>query len=110
MPDADVDGILGAPPESETTCPKCSETLYREEVDVGVGIITGPYGCSACGYSEAPEYDRTSGTNDATQGGAADRWCDQWGVSHSRERLRERLDRFGLGHKADEVFEKKTSS
>lgn len=45
-------------------CPRCSEECDRYDVDVGVGVIYGPWGC-ACGWSEAPEYDRSSGSSEA---------------------------------------------
>lgn len=38
-------------------CPKCgSENIYREEADVGVGTVYGPYHCNDCGWVE---YDIT---------------------------------------------------
>lgn len=33
-------------------CPKCKEECDREEVDVGVGVISGPWCCNSCGWSE----------------------------------------------------------
>lgn len=43
---------------TEGECPRCNEReLYREEADVGVGIIYGPWGCPMCGWSESEEYD-----------------------------------------------------
>jgi hypothetical protein len=74
---------------------------------VGIGIIYGPWGCG-CGWSEAKEFDRRSGTNAATQQGGEDRWTDQFGVSHSRSRIAENLTRLGLpgDEVVDEVFEK----
>ncbi len=43
-------------------CPECGEEdLHREEVDVGVGVITGPFGCLNCGWSEDPYFDSTHG-------------------------------------------------
>lgn len=33
-------------------CPECGAACNRDEVDVGVGIICGPWGCSMCGWSE----------------------------------------------------------
>lgn len=40
------------------TCPRCGEKdLWREDADVGVGIIYGPWGCPHCGWSESEEYD-----------------------------------------------------
>ncbi|MDO3431159.1 hypothetical protein QWJ46_00530 [Rhizobium sp. CBN3] len=42
----------------EGVCPRCSEgSLWREEADVGVGIIYGPWGCESCGWSESERYD-----------------------------------------------------
>lgn len=41
-------------------CPKCGEDCDRDEVDVGVGVIYGPYGCW-CGWSEDPRYDCSDG-------------------------------------------------
>jgi len=39
-------------------CPECgSENIWREEVDVGVGTVRGPYHCNDCGWSE---YDTLS--------------------------------------------------
>ena len=46
--------------ESNMDCPKCGEECYRNEVDVGVGVIHGPYGCM-CGWSEDPRYDASEG-------------------------------------------------
>ncbi len=42
-------------------CPKCGTECYRDEVDVGVGTIFGPYGCPGCGWSEDSEYDLSDG-------------------------------------------------
>jgi ribosomal protein L37AE/L43A len=33
-------------------CPKCGEECQREEVDIGVGIQTGPWYCTSCDWSE----------------------------------------------------------
>lgn len=42
-------------------CPNCgAEDLYRDEVDVGVGIIYGPYGCPR-GWSEWSQYNQLDG-------------------------------------------------
>ncbi len=39
-------------------CPKCgSLEVWRDEVDVGVGIIYGPRNCDECGYTEPSAYD-----------------------------------------------------
>ena len=41
-------------------CPNCGEECWRDEVNVGVGIICGPWGCS-CGWSEWEEYNQLTG-------------------------------------------------
>ena len=39
-------------------CPNCgSDGIWRDEVDVGVGVIYGPYGCPDCGWSESSDYN-----------------------------------------------------
>lgn len=39
-------------------CPNCGcDDLSRDEVDVGIGIICGPYGCE-CGWSESDAYNQ----------------------------------------------------
>ena len=42
-------------------CEKCGEDCCRDEVDVGVGVIHGPWGCPCCGWSEDSRYDSSSG-------------------------------------------------
>jgi hypothetical protein len=44
----------------EKRCPKCNEECYREEADIGVGVIHGPWGCPNCRWSEDPNYDQTN--------------------------------------------------
>ena len=41
-------------------CPNCGEECNRDEVDVGVGVITGPWGCY-CGWSESEAYNCLTG-------------------------------------------------
>jgi len=36
-------------------CPECGAGCSRDEVDVGVGVLHGPWGC-ACGWSEDERY------------------------------------------------------
>ncbi len=38
-------------------CPNCGDSCERDEVDVGVGVVTGPWGCFSCGWSESSKYD-----------------------------------------------------
>lgn len=61
-------------------CPKCeSWDCYRDEVDVGVGTIYGPYGCPSCGWSEDSEYDLSDGKNPVDEKGGV---LDQYGGYH----------------------------
>ena len=60
-------------------CPKCGTECCRDEVDVGVGVVTGPYGCPVCGWSEDPLYDLSEGQNPLDENGGA---MDQYGSYH----------------------------
>lgn len=55
------------------TCPRCGTECWRDEVDVGVGVMYGPWGCP-CGWSESAEYDVSGGHK--MQGRHR---VDQWG-------------------------------
>lgn len=76
IPTIDLDG--------DPACPKCGEECWRESADVGVGVIYGPYGCTACGWSEDPRYDCSEGPREENggwvtpQGGWMRKggWCD----------------------------------
>lgn len=57
-------------------CPKCGDDAHREEADVGVGIIYGPWGCP-CGWSESEEYDLSGGRDPIDEKGGV---LDQFGV------------------------------
>jgi len=60
-------------------CPKCSNPCNRDSVDVGVGVIHGPYGCSRCGWSEDAEYDLSDGKDPVDdKGGVIDQWGGYW--------------------------------
>jgi hypothetical protein len=65
------------------TCPHCGGDCWHESVDVEVGVIHGPWGCSDCGWSEDPAYDCRS----ETRMDGEDRVFDQFGVSHHVSRL-----------------------
>lgn len=54
-------------------CPRCGCPASRDEVDVGVGIIFGPFGCY-CGWSESEEYDVTDGPKLTADGYELDQW------------------------------------
>lgn len=61
-------------------CPKCGcEEIYRDEVDIGVGRIAGPYGCPQCGWSQDEEYDLSDGRSPIDENGGA---IDQYGGYH----------------------------
>ncbi len=73
------------------TCPICGDNCMRDEVDIGVGTIYGPFGCP-CGWSESAEYDRSNGESLANIAEVdSDRVTDQFGVSHSKARMAEEL-------------------
>ena len=38
--------------QKEEICPECGGELWREEVDIGVGLECGPYHCNFCGWIE----------------------------------------------------------
>lgn len=59
-------------------CPHCGEGCDRESVDVGVGVIHGPWGCAGCGWSSDSRYDSRAGV----RRDGADRVYDQYGVRH----------------------------
>lgn len=65
-------------------CPRCGGECIRDEVDVGVGVITGPYGCIECGWSEDPYYDCSSGSSEAMRD-HPDFYVDSRGGMHRRQ-------------------------
>lgn len=88
----------------QQTCPKCGKECDRESVDVGVGVIHGPWGCP-CGWSSNPEYDMSEGENEATkESRGMGRVVNQFGMSYSIERIGEDLARFGLKHLLNDVM------
>jgi hypothetical protein len=64
---------------SEMNCPKCGTECHQDSVDVGVGVIHGPYGCPGCGWSEDLEYDPSRGRDPVDAKGGA---IDQYGSYH----------------------------
>lgn len=61
-------------------CPKCAcDECHREEADVGVGVIYGPWGCPRCGWSEGEEYDLSTGRDPVDGRGGV---LDQYGNYH----------------------------
>ncbi len=92
----------------EKTCEKCGEECCRDEVDVGVGVIYGPYGCPYCGWSEYSHYDRSNGPSQA-QLEHPDHYVDARGGLTTLAGIAEKLDHFGLPGESivDEVFRAK---
>lgn len=80
------------------TCPTCGEECDRDEVNVGVGIIYGPWGCHSCGWSE---YDREQAEKDHPG-----YYCDPTGGLHKIDAIVEGCERFGLdGDVVRDAFE-----
>jgi hypothetical protein len=77
-------------------CPKCDGPCFRDDVDVGVGVIYGPWGCSCCGWSEDPRYDSSEGVSPAQQEAGPERYVDAQGNSYCVERIVERCAHFGI--------------
>ena len=79
----------------EKTCPNCGNPdCWRDEVDVGVGVIYGPYGCP-CGWSADSRYDRSKGAS-AAQRESPSRYVDQWGGSIAVSRIADNAERLGI--------------
>lgn len=76
-------------------CENCGEECERDEVDVGVGVIYGPYGCYACGWSEDPAYDSSKGVSPKQQV-HPDSWVDPCGGLTPLKGINRKLRRFGL--------------
>lgn len=53
-------------------CPKCSTQCDHDEIDVGIGTIFGPWGCSGCYWSEDERYDLSEGQSNQRNGGTID--------------------------------------
>lgn len=61
-------------------CPKCGgDRLHQDSADVGVGVISGPWGCPDCGWSEDEAYDLSDGRSPLDEKGGA---IDQYGGYH----------------------------
>lgn len=80
-------------------CPKCGcDECHRDEVDVGVGVISGPWGCPACGWSEDSRYDLSDGKSRAREDGSV---IDQYGGVHPKG------SSMALANRLAELFEEK---
>lgn len=63
-------------------CPKCGGEVFHHTVNVGVGIIEGPWGCVDCGWSESEEYDLSGGRSAIDEKGGV---MDQFGAYYPAE-------------------------
>jgi len=77
-------------------CPKCESECDRDEADVGVGVIHGPWGCWSCGWSEDSRYDSSAGTSEAQRESGDGRYIDPCGGSTSIGRLVQSAGWFGI--------------
>jgi hypothetical protein len=53
-------------------CERCGNECTRDEVDVGVGTMYGPWGCGRCGWSDDPRYDLQN--IEQPENGTRDQW------------------------------------
>ncbi len=65
-------------------CPNCEKQgidseCHQDSVDVGVGVIYGPWGCPECGWSEDSEYDLSDDKDPVNEKGGV---IDQYGGYH----------------------------
>lgn len=77
-------------------CPKCNSECDRDEADVGVGILYGPWGCYSCGWSEI---DRA-----AVEAEYPGYYCDPTGGLTKIATIVDGCARFGLDAAAAEAF------
>lgn len=61
---------------------------------MGVGVIYGPWGCG-CGWSEAPEYDRSSGRSEAEHAHPGF-YVDSMGGMQRVTAIADKCERFGI--------------
>jgi hypothetical protein len=54
-------------------CKNCGHECYRDEVHVGVGVVSGPWGCP-CGWSEDDRYNLLDGPKKTAKGGTIDQY------------------------------------
>jgi hypothetical protein len=90
--------------DQECFCPRCGEECYRDEADVGIGIIYGPWGC-CCGWSSDPRYDSSQGPSPAQLENPG--WyVDSTGGMQRVDAIVGKCERFGLdGDVVREAFE-----
>ena len=77
-------------------CEKCGVECERDEVDVGVGIIYGPWGCP-CGWSEDSRYNSTEDEEGSPAQKENPDWLiDSRGGMIRKAAIEEKLKHFGI--------------
>ena len=71
-------------------CPKCGGHCDRDSVDVGVGVIHGPWGCEECRWSEDSEYDLSDGRSSFDEKGGM---IDQYGSYYPKPNIEKWVDK-----------------
>lgn len=74
------------------TCPRCNGDCCRDEVDIGVGITCGPWGCYTCGWSEYADQAREFEKENPGW------YVDPCGGAYRIDGIVEHAERFGLGN------------
>lgn len=77
-------------------CPKCNCQCDRDSVDVGVGMIYGPWGCQSCGWSEDSRYDSSGGPSPAQQEAGPEWYVDSTGGMQRVSSITDKCERFGI--------------
>lgn len=70
-------------------CPNCLCEAIRESVDVGVGLMHGPWGCP-CGWSEDGRYNTIGGPKFTEHGGLIDPLGGVWPAESDEAKLAKR--------------------
>ena len=65
-------------------CPKCNDTCKQESVDIGVGVIYGPWGCPSCAWCQDSTYDLSEDQSPIRSDGVV---FDQYGCLYPRDNL-----------------------
>lgn len=74
---------IHGPDDIVNKCPKCgSAELWRDSVNIGVGVIYGPWGCGDCFWSQDEEYDLSGDTLPFDEKGGM---IDQYGTYYPPE-------------------------
>lgn len=85
-------------------CPNCGGECECDEVDIGVGVLHGPYGCPACHWSQDSYYDSSKGESQAAKDNP-NFYVDNKGGMIRKSAIVERAEHFGIPKEVtEEVF------